>query len=137
MVVRGSGKILQLASIAAKTSTPYMAVYGGTKAFIYNFTQALISELKDSKVSVTALLPGPTDTNFFTTAGAEKTVIVVEGDLDDPTAVAKSGYEAMQSGESKIVAGWKNKVQAGIGNLLSDEMLADQSKKQNEISSKR
>ena len=60
MVQRNSGKILQLASIPAKTSTPYMAVYGGTKAFIHNFTQAVISELQGSDGTITALLPGQT-----------------------------------------------------------------------------
>ncbi|RZJ31033.1 MAG: SDR family NAD(P)-dependent oxidoreductase [Flavobacterium sp.] len=71
MVARDSGKILQLASIASKGPSPYMAVYSGTKAFIYMFTQGVISELENSKVTMTALLPGPTDTDFFNKAGAE------------------------------------------------------------------
>jgi short-subunit dehydrogenase len=136
MVARDSGKILQLASVASKSSTPYMAVYGATKAYIYNFTQALISELEDSNVTITALLPGPTDTDFFNKAGSENIVAVKEGELADPEDVAKDGYDAMQSGESKVVSGWKNKMQTAMGNLIPDEVIAGQSKKQNELSDK-
>ena len=136
MVMRDSGKILQLASIAAKSSAPYMAVYGGTKAYIYNFTQALISELKDSKVTVTALLPGPTATDFFNKAGAQKAVVVQEGELADPAAVALEGYTAMQSGESKVVCGWKYKMQTAMGNFMTDEAVADMARKQHELSAK-
>jgi short-subunit dehydrogenase len=136
MVMRDSGKILQVASIAAKSSSPYMAVYGGTKAYIYNFTQALISELKDSRVTVTALLPGPTDTGFFDKAGAKRTVMVQEGTLADPAEVAKEGYMAMQSGESKVVSGWKNKMQAAVANFITDETVANMAKKQHELSDK-
>jgi short-subunit dehydrogenase len=136
MTARNSGKILQLSSMAAKTSTPYMAVYGGTKAYIYNFTEALISELKDSGVTVTALIPGPTQTDFFNKAGSENTKMVQEGNLADPALVARDGYDAMQNGESKIISGWKNKMQAAMGNFIPDEVMADQSKKQNELSDK-
>ena len=136
MVARGSGKILQLASISSKAPTPYMSVYAGTKAFIYNFTQGLINELKDSEVTMTALLPGPTDTDFFHKAGAEKTVMYQETELADPAAVARDGYDALQKGESKIISGFKNKVQTAIGNFLPDETVAEQYRKQNELSNK-
>ncbi|HEX8576561.1 MAG TPA: SDR family oxidoreductase [Flavobacterium sp.] len=136
MVARDSGKILQVSSIAAKTSNPYMAVYGATKAFIYNFTQALNSELKDSNVTITALLPGPTATDFFNKAGAENTVMVKETDLADPAVVARDGYRAMQNGETKIVSGWKNKLQLAMDSFLTDETVADMMKKQNELSDK-
>lgn len=135
MVARNSGRILHLASVASKSSTPYMAVYGATKAYIYNFTQALISELDGtSEVTLTALLPGPTDTDFFREAGAENMVAVQEGQLADPADVAKEGYAALQGGKSKVIAGWMNKVQAAAGNLMTDEMLADMAKAQNEES---
>lgn len=136
MVARNSGKILQLASVASKSSTPYMAVYGATKAYIYNFTQALISELEDTQVTVTALLPGATATDFFNKAGAQDMVAVKEGDLANPADVAKDGYEAMQSGQSKIVSGMMNKIQTAMGNLMPDETIADMAKKQNEPSDK-
>jgi short-subunit dehydrogenase len=136
MVMRDSGKVLQLASIASKSSAPYMAVYGGTKAYIYNFTEALISELEDSKVTVTALLPGPTETDFFDKAGAQKIIPVVENKLADPAKVARDGYEAMQSGQSKIISGWTNKMQSAMGNFVTDEAVVDMAKKQNELSDK-
>jgi short-subunit dehydrogenase len=134
MVARDSGKILQLASVASKAPSPYQAVYGGTKAFIYMFTEGLISELENSKVTMTALLPGPTDTDFFNKAGAENTKLVVEGELADPADVARDGYDAMQQGESKVTSGMKNKMQLGFGNFMTDEALASQVKKQHELS---
>ncbi|OYQ37554.1 oxidoreductase [Flavobacterium cyanobacteriorum] len=130
MVARNSGKVLQLASTSSKAPTPLLAVYAGTKAFVYNFTQGLINELKDTNVTMTALLPGPTETDFFNKAGAEHTVVYQEKDLADPADVAKDGYEALQKGESKIVSGMKNKLQITLGNILPDEALAENYRKQ-------
>lgn len=130
MVARNSGKILQLASTSSKAPTPLLSVYAGTKAFIYNFTQGLINELKDTNVTMTALLPGPTETDFFRKAGAENTVVYQEMELADPADVAKDGYEALQNGESKIVSGLKNKLQTTMGNLMPDEALAENYRKQ-------
>jgi short-subunit dehydrogenase len=136
MVARDSGKILQLASVASKAPSPYQAVYGGTKAFIYIFTEGLISELGSSKVTMTALLPGPTDTDFFNKAGAEGAKMVMEGELADPAKVARDGYEAMQDGESKVISGFKNKMMLAMGNFMTDEALAEQVKKKHELSDK-
>ena len=130
MVARNSGKILQLASTSSKAPTPLLSVYAGTKAFIYNFTQGLINELKDTNVTMTALLPGPTETDFFNKAGAEHTVVYQETELADAADVAKDGYEALQKGESKIVSGMKNKMQTVMGNLMPDEALAENYRKQ-------
>jgi len=134
MVTRNSGKILNVSSIAAKSSTPFMAVYGATKAYLYNFTQALISELKDTDVTITALLPGPTKTQFFRKARAQHTVVCKEMDLADPARVAFDGYQAMQAGESKIISGWSNKLQIAVGNLMSDQQFAELARKQHETS---
>jgi short-subunit dehydrogenase len=134
MVARNSGKILQLASVASKSPSPLMAVYAGTKAFIYIFTQGLINELKGTNVTMTALLPGPTETDFFNKAGAEQTVTWQEGDLADPEDVARDGYEALQDGESKIISGAKNKIMTGLGNLMPDQAIAEQYRKMNEPS---
>jgi short-subunit dehydrogenase len=136
MVARNSGKILQLASTSSKAPTPLLAVYAGTKAFIYNFTQGLINELKDTNVTMTALLPGPTETDFFNKAGAENTVMVQEGDLADPADVAKDGYDALQNGDSKIVSGMKNKIQTTMGNVMTDESVAEMYRKQTNPSTK-
>jgi len=130
MVLRNSGKILQLASTSSKAPTPLLSVYAGTKAFIYNFTQGLINELKDTNVTMTALLPGPTETDFFNKAGAENTVAFQEHPLADPADVAKDGYEALHNGDSKIVSGMKNKIETAMGNLMPDEAVAERYRKE-------
>jgi len=132
MVARKDGKILQLASMVGIAPSPLMAVYAGTKAYVYNFTQSIINELKDSGVTVTALLPGATDTDFFNKADAENTKIVQDGDLADPADVAKDGYDALMKGESKVVSGFKNKVMAAMTNIMPEQMVADSMHKQNE-----
>ncbi len=132
MVARGDGKILQLASIVSKMPSPLMAVYAGTKAFVYNFSQSLINELKDTGVTLTALLPGATDTDFFHKAGAEDMRLYQDGELADPTDVAHDGFEALMSGESKVISGMKNKMQAAMANVTPDEVLAERMRKMNE-----
>lgn len=132
MVARGDGKILQLASLVSKISSPLMAVYAGTKAFVYNFTQSLINELEGTGVTMTALQPGATDTDFFNKAGAENSKMVQDEDLADPADVAKDGFDALMSGKSHIVSGMKNKLQAAMANLTPDQALAAQMRNLNE-----
>jgi len=110
MLERNEGRILQLASVVSKTPAPYSAVYSGTKAFIYNFTQAVISELEGTNVTMTALRPGATDTDFFRKEGALDMKAVQEGELAPPDRVARDGYEAMLRGDDAIVSGLKNKI---------------------------
>lgn len=81
MVERNEGRILQLASSVSKAPSPYLSVYAATKAFVLSFTEALIEELEDTAVSITALLPDATDTDFFHKAKAENTVTYKEKDL--------------------------------------------------------
>ena len=127
MVARGSGKILQLASVVSKAPAPLQAVYGGTKGFVYNFTQALHFELRDyENITITALQPGATDTDFFHKAGADNSKMVVEDKLAGPAGVAKEGYEALMAGKDKVVAGLKNKVQMAMGNVMPDQAIAAQ-----------
>ena len=97
MVARGSGRVLQLASIAAYQPTPLLAVYAATKAFVLSFTEALIDELKDTGVSMTAVIPGATDTDFFRRAGMEHTKAA--RDPADPAIIARVAYEALLKGE--------------------------------------
>ena len=132
MVSRGDGKILQLASMVSKISSPLMAVYAGTKAFVYNFSQSLVNELEGTGVTITALQPGATDTDFFNKAGADNIKAVKDGDLADPADVAKDGYEALMKGESKVVSGMKNKMQAAMANVMPDQALAAQMRSMNE-----
>jgi uncharacterized protein len=130
MVERGSGRILNLSSIASKIPGPYQAVYHGTKAFVQSFTEAIRSEVKDSGVTITALLPGATDTDFFNKADMNDSKIVQEGKLDDAKKVAKDGYEALMSGDDMVVSGIKNKLQVATANITPDEKAADKMKKQ-------
>ncbi len=130
MVRRGSGKIMNLSSIASKTPGPWQSVYHGTKAFVQSFTEAIRSEVKDSGVTITALLPGATATDFFDKAEMLDSKIVREGKLDDAARVAKDGYEALMKGDDMVVSGIKNKLQVAMSNVTPDATLADKMKKQ-------
>ena len=124
MVNQGSGRILFTASIAGTMPTPYEAVYGATKAFVRSFSQSLREELKESGVSVTALMPGATETNFFHRAGADDTKLG-QSEKDDAAEVAKEGFEALMAGKDHVVAGsFKNKLEAAAGYALPDPLVA-------------
>ncbi|HZU56020.1 MAG TPA: SDR family NAD(P)-dependent oxidoreductase [Actinocrinis sp.] len=107
-------------ALAATAPGPYHSVYAASKAFLSSLGQSLRQELKDSGVTVTVLMPGPTDTEFFERAGMVDTKIG-QGPKDDPAEVARDGYEAMMAGKDHVVAGsFKNKVQAAAGRVMSD-----------------
>jgi uncharacterized protein len=131
MVARGSGKILNVASIAGKVPGPYQAVYHGTKAFVHSFSESIRSELKDTGVTITSLLPGPTATDFFNKAEMQDSKILQQ-DLSDPADVAKDGYEALMAGTDMVVSGFKNKLQVAMSNITPDNMAADMMKEQQE-----
>lgn len=128
MVDRNEGKILMLASVASAIPNPLMAVYGATKSFIYSFSEALSNELKDTSVSVTALMPGATDTDFFNKAGAQN-ARVTNSDLADPARVAKDGYDALMQGKDKVVSGFKNKMQVAMSHVLPDTVVSETMRK--------
>jgi short-subunit dehydrogenase len=130
MVSRGEGKILNLSSIASKSPGPYQSVYHGTKAFVQSFTEAINNEVKDTGVTITALLPGATDTDFFNKADMNESKIVQEGKLDDPAKVAKDGYEALMNGKDMVVSGFKNKVSVAMSNVMPDSAAANSMRKQ-------
>ena len=129
MVARNEGKILQLSSLASKTPGPLLAVYSATKAYVQSFTQAVINEIKDTNVTMTALLPGATDTDFFNKADAENTKQVQDMKLDDPADVAKDGYEALMSGDAQVVSGFKNKIQAAMSTIMPEQAAATNMRK--------
>lgn len=132
MLSRNEGKILLLASIVSEIPSPLQAVYGGTKAYVLSFSEALRNELKDTAITVTALQPGATDTDFFNKAGALNSKIVTETNLADPEQVARDGYEALMSNDDKVVSGLKNKIKSAISNVIPDTTLAATMRKQSE-----
>ena len=124
MVKRGDGKVLFTSSIASESPGPYQALYNASKSFIQSFAEALADELGDSGVTVTALMPGPTATEFFERAGLEDTKLGA-GDKDDPALVAKQGFEALMDGKTKVNAGsWKSKAQGKAMKVLPDKAKA-------------
>ncbi len=131
MLQRKDGKILNLSSIAGKTPGPYQSVYHGTKAFIQSFTEAIRSENKDSGVTITALLPGATETDFFNKAEMQDSKILQQG-LASAADVAKDGYEALMAGDDMVISGFKNKAMIGMTNITPDHLVADMMKKQQE-----
>jgi len=132
----GRGRILITGSIAGLMPGSYQAVYNATKAFIDSFSWALRNELKDTGVTVTCLMPGATDTEFFERAGMLDTKVGAEKKAD-PAQVAKIGFEAMMDGDGDVVAGWKNKVQAALAAVTPSAVLAEQHRKMAEPGSAR
>jgi short-subunit dehydrogenase len=129
MVARGAGSVLFTSSIASMMPGTYQAVYNASKSFVQSFAEALRNELKDTGVSITALMPGPTDTNFFHRAEMDDTK-VGSSSKDDPAVVAKQGFEALQKGKEKVVAGsLKTKVQGAASKVMPDSAKAQMHRK--------
>lgn len=122
---RGNGRILITGSIAGFMPGTYQAVYNGSKAFVDMFAYALRAELQGSGVSVTCLMPGATETEFFERADMMDTK-VGRGEKDDPADVADSGFRAMLDGESGVVTGWQNKLQVALSKVLPETVMAEQ-----------
>ena len=122
---RGQGRILLTGSIAGFMPGTYQAVYNGTKAFVDSFSFAVRAELKDTGVTVTCLMPGATETDFFDRAGMRNTR-VGQGPKDDPAEVAEVGFNAMMRGDGDVVSGWMNKLQSAIANVTPAGALAEQ-----------
>ncbi len=127
MVQRGSGKILITSSLAAIGPSPKLAVYSATKAFAYAFAETIRDELADTGVTVTALMPDATDTNFFERAGAGESQIG-QGQKADPAVVAKAGYEAMLKGTDHVVTPGKSKILAAVAKVLPERFVAHQAR---------
>jgi short-subunit dehydrogenase len=128
MRARGHGRILITGSIAGFIPGTFQAVYNGTKAFIDSFSFALRNELKDTGVTVSCLMPGATDTEFFARADMLDTK-VGQDKKQDPAEVAQIGFDAMMRGEGDVVAGWKNKLQTAMASVTPAGMLAEQHRK--------
>lgn len=130
MNARGAGRILLTGSIAGFMPGTFQAVYNATKAFVDSFSLALREELKDSGVTVTCLMPGPTDTDFFERADLMDTKVGTDKSaMMDAAKVAEIGFAAMMEGESDVVAGLKNKLQTSLAGVTPSELLAKQHRK--------
>jgi len=125
MVERDEGRILFTSSIAATMPGPFQAVYNASKAFVQSFALAIRNELKDTGITITSLMPGATETEFFERAEMEDTAVGA-GEKDDPAEVARQGFDALMEGKEKIVAGaLKNKVQVAAGRVIPDAVKAE------------
>ena len=131
MIKKGDGKIMNLSSISSKSPGPLNSVYHATKAFVQSFTQAIAEEVKDKGITVTALLPGATDTDFFIKADMQQTKVAKDGKLEDAKIVAQEGYDALMKGEQmKVSGGIKNKVKVALSNVMSDSAAAKKAQKE-------
>jgi uncharacterized protein len=130
MVARDAGRILFTSSIASTMPGPFQAVYNASKSFVQSFALAIRNELKDTQITVTSLMPGPTETEFFERAEMEDTKVGA-GDKDDPAEVARQGFEALMNGDAKVVAGsLMNQVQGSVaGRVLPDGAKAEMHRK--------
>jgi short-subunit dehydrogenase len=131
MRARGQGRILVTGSIAGFMPGTYQAVYNATKAFLDSFSFAIRHELKDTGITVTCLMPGATETEFFERADMMDTKIG-QSKKDDPADVAKRGFQAMMNGEGDVVTGWQNKLQSAIANVLPAGVTAEMHRRQAE-----
>ena len=137
MRARRAGRVLITGSIAGFMPGTFQAVYNGTKAFIDSFSWALRNELKDTGVTVTCLMPGVTDTEFFERADLMDTKLGTQENKADPAEVARVGFEAMMKGEGDVVAGMKNKLQSAMASVTPSAVLAEQHRKMAEPGSAR
>lgn len=124
MAARGEGRILITGSIAGLIPGSYQAVYNATKAYLDSFAYALREELKDSGLTITVLMPGPTDTPFFERAGMMDTPVGKDDSKEDPAKTARNGWDAVMAGSAHVVSGAKNKLQAAISHITPDSVLA-------------
>lgn len=132
MLAIGHGRILITASVASVMPTPFQAVYGATKAYLLSLSEGIRNELKDTAISVTALMPGATETNFFHRAGLDDTA-VGQSKKDDPADVAKDGFEALMAGKDLVVAhSAKTKFMEWSLEFLPETIKAEMHRKQAE-----
>ena len=124
MISRNSGKVLVTGSIAGFMPGSFQAVYNGSKAFVDSFVDAIRNEIKDADgVTLTNLMPGPVETEFFKRADMMDTKVGT-GEKSDPATVADDGWTAMMDGKTDIVSGFKNKLQAAAAHVLPEAVTA-------------
>jgi short-subunit dehydrogenase len=132
MVERREGRVLVTSSVASTMPGPFQAVYNASKSFVQSFALALRNELKDTGVTVTSLMPGPTETEFFARADMLDTKVGT-GDKDDAADVARDGYEAMMAGKERVVShSLSTKAQGRGSRFLPDSAKAEMHQRQAE-----
>jgi uncharacterized protein len=124
MRARGTGRILITGSIAGFMPGTFQAVYNGTKAFLDSFSFALRAELRDTGVTVTCLMPGATETDFFERADMMDTKVGTQK-KDDAADVARQGFDAMMRGDGDVITGWQNKLRAAVAHILPASLSAE------------
>lgn len=133
MVGRGQGRLLFTSSIASTMPGPFAAVYNASKSFVQSFALALRNELKDTGVTVTVLMPGPTDTEFFERGDLMDTKLGTTSMKDDPVDVARDGFEALMAGDERVVShSLATKLQGRGSRLMPDSVKAEVHRKQAE-----
>jgi short-subunit dehydrogenase len=134
MAARNKGKVLFTSSIAGTMPGPLEAVYAASKAFVLSLSQALRHELKDTEIAITALQPGPTDTNFFHRAGMDDTKLGQEGKYtNDPAEVAEQGYQALMDNKDHVFSSsLKTKLQGELGKFIPESVKAEMHRKEAE-----
>jgi uncharacterized protein len=131
MLQRRSGNVLNVASTAAFVPGPFMAVYYASKAFVLSFSEALSEETQGTGVTVTALCPGPTETNFAVTAGNQDSSLFKPGAAMDARTVAQAGYQGLMAGRRLVVPGWSNRMTVFSTRLAPRTLLARITRKLN------
>jgi len=124
MRAQGAGRILVTGSIAGLMPGSYQAVYNATKAYIDTLAWGVRDELDETAVTITCLMPGPTDTEFFHRGGMDDTPVGRSGSKTDPATVARAGYAAMKRGASGVSPGAMARVQAALSGIVPDGVLA-------------
>ena len=132
MIKNRNGKILNVASTAAFQAGPLMAVYYASKALVLSFTEALANETRGSGVTVCALCPGPTETNFRSAAGMKKSMLFSRHLNLPSTEVARVGYEGLKRGKTVIIPGFKNRLIVQMLRLLPRSFTVDSVRKMQE-----
>lgn len=128
---RNEGKILITGSIAGFMPGSFQAAYNASKAFLDSFSEALRNEIKDTGITVTCLMPGATETEFFERADLMDTKIGQQQKAD-AADVARTGYEAMNTGDDAVITGWKNKMQVALAKILPATAVAEKHRRQTE-----
>jgi short-subunit dehydrogenase len=122
MAARDEGRVLITSSIASTMPGSFQAVYNASKSFLQSFAQAVANELKDTGVTITSLMPGPTETDFFHRADMDDTKVGTSA-KDDPAQVAAQGFEALMKGTDKLVAGSVGTKAQGLANKVLPDKL--------------